>query len=111
MPAGLYFRGQFEFERFPVSIEEQVKEKFLLPHFRAERQAMRLLTPVWLVEPCTMPGFVGSTQELVQSQSLLLAFDFPQPPAGQQDLDEPMQTSLLLHRIPVEPTDFIVLTV
>src|SRR5262249_25102075 len=42
---------------------------------------------------------------------LLLAFDFSQAAASQKDFHEPEQTGLPLHRIPVEPTGFVILAI
>src|SRR5208282_5690787 len=58
-----------------------------------------------------VPGLFGASQELVQTQPLALTVHFSQSAARNEECHEPMETRVLPHQVPVEPTGFIVLAV
>ena len=61
MAGGVHFCRQLEFERFPVSVEDEMERQVILRHVRTERQAVRLLDPVGLVKLDAMPGLPSIT--------------------------------------------------
>src|SRR5208283_2758209 len=111
MAGGVHLCRQLEFERFPISIEDEMERQVFFGQLRTECQAVRLLAPVRLVKLDAMPGLAGAAQELVQTPPLALSVHFAQGPARSQELDEPMETRVLPHQVPVKPTGLVVLAV
>ncbi len=81
MAGGVHFCWQLEFERFPISVEDELERQVFFGQLRTERQAVRLLAPVRLAELDAMPGLAGAAQELVQTPSLALTVHFAQSAA------------------------------
>src|SRR5208337_5375790 len=101
MGAGVPFCLQLEIEGLPVSVEDEVERQVLFRDFRTDCQTVRLRAPVGLVKLDAMPGLAGAAQELVQTPPLALSVHFAQGPARSQELDEPMETRVLPHQVPV----------
>ena len=56
-----------------------------------------------------MPALAGASQGLVQTPPLALSVHFAQGAAPNQEFDEPMETRVLPHQVPVKPTGLIIL--
>src|SRR5208283_4755040 len=104
MAGGVHLCRQLEFERFPISIEDEMERQVFFGQLRTERQAVRLLAPVRLVKLDAMPGLAGAAQELVQTPSLALSVHFAQSAARRQKFNKPMEACVPPHQVPIKPT-------
>ena len=110
--AALYiYRWQREVERLPVGVQEQMNAHLLPLDLGAERQAVRTIAPVWVVELDAVPGFLCRPQQLVQADALVLGFHVSQQPSGIEQGHEAMHIGVLRHQGPVEPARLVVLAV
>ena len=111
VPIALVQRRQFEVERFPVRVQDQVEQEFVLANLRRKRQTSRVIAPVRLVQADPVPGEVRFPEQAVQARPLALVLRVVQQSPGDEQLQKTMYIRVLLEQRPVEPTGFVVLAI
>src|SRR5262245_30370813 len=102
---------QLELQRTPVRVKDEVKQSILVRRFNGDRQAVRRVAPVGLIQLDAVPDSLRFPELLNEALALTLAVQgATQAPLAEQ-ADEPVQVRMFLKQRPIEPTRFIVLTV
>src|ERR1700722_2301572 len=66
---------QLEVERLPIRVQHQMDQISFIDELGAQRDAMRPIAPIGLIEPDAVPGFVRFTKPLVQGLALIFVFE------------------------------------
>ena len=74
-------------------------------------QGMRRKVPIRLVQSDTMPLNAGSAYDLIETHILIFVQSTPVKAIEDEVFNKAVQVTIFLKQRPVEPTDFIVLTV
>ena len=107
----LYRCGSSKSSGFPVGIQDQIDHGQFLLHFHLQRHAARLRAPIRLSLFHPVPGFVGLLNQLRQAQTLMFMLHAPQEPSLVEQRHKAMDIRVFGHQGPVEPTEFIVMTI
>ena len=78
---------------------------------RGDRQAVRRLLPVGLVQFHAVPGTMRLPEQLIQAHVRLFGLHLSQQPSSVQQRQEPVHVRVLRDERPVEPARFVVLAV
>src|SRR5688500_14202719 len=103
--------GQLESEGFPERVEHEVSEQSFAAQFGRERNAVRRIPPVRLLELDAMPGLICPLNQLVQRNTVALVLRTSQYAPRTQQLDETMHIGVLVEQRPVKPVALIIMAV
>ena len=98
-------------KRFPIRVQDHVKEDSIFPQLGAECHAVRMRTPVRLSELDAVPGLICLLDEPGQAHALALMLHVPHDPPRVEQSHKPVHLGMLGEPRPVKPIGVVVMAV